>query len=175
MSELNFTPESTKEDVLNRIEGYIGDLSLKIGGKDEARPWGGFFVVAKESEKAFLQQFFPDLNHDQVYEYGQEISPKILVVAPNQELSWQYHDRRAEIWRVQYGPIGVVTSQTDDLGETKPLQTGELVQHGAGTRHRLIGLGNWGVLAEIWQHTDPAQPSNEDDIVRLQDNYGRSS
>lgn len=174
MSEINFTLETTKDQVLNKIESYIGDLSLKIASKDEARPWGGFFVIAKESEKEFLQEFFPDLNHDQVYEYGQEISPKILVVAPKQELSWQYHDRRAEIWRVLSGPIGVVTSETDELGEVEPLQSGELVQHAAGIRHRLVGLDNWGVLAEIWQHTDPSQPSTEDDIVRLVDAYGRS-
>jgi hypothetical protein len=40
-------------------------------------------------------------------------------------------------------------------------------------RHRLVGLGDWGVLAEIWQHTDLQNPSDEEDIVRLQDDYGR--
>jgi hypothetical protein len=29
------------------------------------------------------------------------------------------------------------------------------------------------MLAEIWQHTDDANPSNEDDIVRVQDDFGR--
>jgi len=28
-------------------------------------------------------------------------------------------------------------------------------------------------VAEIWQHTDAAQPSNEADIVRVQDDFGR--
>ena len=40
-------------------------------------------------------------------------------------------------------------------------------------RHRLIGLDTWGVVAEFWQHTDASPPSNEDDIVRLQDDYAR--
>ena len=31
------------------------------------------------------------------------------------------------------------------------------------------------VVAEIWQHTDPEHPSDEDDIIRLQDDFGRSS
>ena len=30
-----------------------------------------------------------------------------------------------------------------------------------------------GVVAEFWQHTDAESPSNEDDIVRLQDDYAR--
>ena len=50
-------------------------------------------------------------------------------------------------------------------GETVVLQQGE--------RHRLIGLEDWGVVAEFWQHTDAESPSNEDDIVRLQDDYAR--
>jgi len=29
------------------------------------------------------------------------------------------------------------------------------------------------MIAEIWQHTDAAQPSDEDDIVRVQDDFGR--
>ena len=36
-----------------------------------------------------------------------------------------------------------------------------------------IGLNDFAVLAEIWQHTDPENPSNEDDIVRISDDYGR--
>jgi mannose-6-phosphate isomerase len=29
------------------------------------------------------------------------------------------------------------------------------------------------MIAEIWQHTDPENPSDENDIVRLQDDFGR--
>jgi hypothetical protein len=42
-----------------------------------------------------------------------------------------------------------------------------------GERHRLIGFETWGVVAEFWQHTDPTNPSNEEDIIRLQDDYSR--
>jgi len=37
----------------------------------------------------------------------------------------------------------------------------------------LIGLDSWSIVSEIWQDTDPEQPSDEDDIVRLQDDFGR--
>ena len=42
-----------------------------------------------------------------------------------------------------------------------------------GERHRLIGLDDYAVLAEIWQHIDSNNPSDENDIVRLDDDYGR--
>ena len=42
-----------------------------------------------------------------------------------------------------------------------------------GERHRLIGLDDYAVISEIWQHTDPNYPSDENDIVRLSDDYGR--
>ena len=42
-----------------------------------------------------------------------------------------------------------------------------------GERHRLIGLDDYGVVAEIWQHTEKNNPSDEEDIVRVQDDFGR--
>ena len=29
------------------------------------------------------------------------------------------------------------------------------------------------MVSEIWQHTDPNNPSDENDIVRISDDYGR--
>ena len=49
----------------------------------------------------------------------------------------------------------------------------ELISHDTQIRHRLMGADNWGVVAEIWRHTNPSLPSEEDDIVRVQDDYGR--
>lgn len=95
------------------------------------------------------------------------------MVKPHQRLSWQYHHRRSEIWTVSEGEVGVITSETDKPGELRVLTKGDLIQLGQGERHRLVGLDQWAVVAEIWQHTDPENPSDEEDIVRLQDDYGR--
>lgn len=60
--------------------------------------------------------------------------------------------------------------------EPKEIQTltqNEVVNLECGERHRLIGLNEWGIVAEIWQHTDALNHSNEDDIVRVQDDFGR--
>lgn len=69
--------------------------------------------------------------------------------------------------------MGVVTSDTDEQGEIQRLDVDDVIQLSQGQRHRLVGLNQWGVLAEIWQHTNPEQPSDEDDIVRVQDDFGR--
>ena len=37
----------------------------------------------------------------------------------------------------------------------------------------LTDLSNFGIVAEIWIHTDLKNPSNEQDIVRLEDDYSR--
>ncbi|HNF80183.1 MAG TPA: phosphoheptose isomerase, partial [Cyclobacteriaceae bacterium] len=98
---------------------------------------------------------------------------KILVVEPKKRLSWQYHYRRAEIWRAVSGKVGVVTSMTDEEKDTTHLNPGDEIRLAQGQRHRLMGLNEWGVVAEIWQHTDAQNPSDESDIVRLQDDFGR--
>jgi mannose-6-phosphate isomerase len=36
-----------------------------------------------------------------------------------------------------------------------------------------VGLEDYAVVAEIWQHSDADNPSDENDIVRLQDDFGR--
>jgi mannose-6-phosphate isomerase len=94
-------------------------------------------------------------------------------VAPNKRLSWQYHHRRAEIWRVIQGQAGIKRSVTDTQGELEILNIGDTVTLQQGERHRLIGLDDYAVIAEIWQHTDASHPSDEEDIVRVQDDFGR--
>ena len=96
-----------------------------------------------------------------------------MLVAPGKRLSWQYHHRRAEIWKCIEGRVGVITSDTDIEKHEHSLKVGEIIKLKKGERHRLIGLEDWGVVAEIWMHSDEKNPSNEDDIVRVQDDFGR--
>ena len=123
-----------------------------------------------QSDK-FITTFFSSYNDDGLTE--NKLSPKFLIVAPGKRLSWQYHNRRAEIWKVIDGTVGVKSSETDTETDIKNYQPGSLIQLKQGERHRLIGLDTWGVVAEIWQHTDKNDPSDEEDIIRLQDDFGR--
>lgn len=71
------------------------------------------------------------------------------------------------------GTVGIKRSNTDEEGELKEYHPKDQVKLQQGERHRLIGLDGWGIVAEIWQHTDASNPSDEDDIVRVQDDFGR--
>ncbi|MGV3504970.1 MAG: phosphoheptose isomerase [Adhaeribacter sp.] len=167
---MNQTQEKSAlfQDTQRQLEAQ----GFTIDQQDQSRPWGGFFVIREDQAQQFADTYFNGISVDQLRISG-KLSPKILIVAPEKRLSWQYHHRRAEIWQVIQGPVGVVTSDTDEEGSMKVLGPGELITLRQGERHRLVGLQGWGVLAEIWQHTDAARPSDEEDIVRVQDDFGR--
>lgn len=164
--------EESKKSVFEKIRKFIETKGFTIDSYDQNRPWGGFFVIRENESGKFISEFFSHLEDRKVNDYTR-LSPKILLVAPHKRLSWQYHHRRAEIWRVVNGPVGVVVSETDEQTPAKTLSEGDHIQLQKGERHRLVGLEHWGVVAEIWQHTDPDNPSDEDDIVRLEDDFGR--
>ena len=145
---------------------------LRIDRLDLNRPWGGFYVLDENQAQAFADLYFDGLDVEPL-RIGGKLSPKILLVKPEARLSWQYHHRRTETWRVVEGPVGIVRSPIDVEGELVSYEAGETIVLEKGERHRLIGLENWGVVAEFWQHTDPDHPSDEDDIVRVQDDYAR--
>ena len=161
-----------KREVFDEIEQFLAKKQLKIDKKDDNRPWGGFFVIDEEEAEKFISHFFPHLKIEDLSISG-KLSPKILLVAPQKRLSWQYHHRRAEIWKLIGGEAGVITSDDDKERQKKNLQQGDIVELKQGERHRLIGVENWGIIAEIWRHTDKDNPSDEEDIVRLQDDFGR--
>jgi len=71
------------------------------------------------------------------------------------------------------GTVGIVRSDDDTEGEVVHYTEGQTIKLAQGERHRLVGLDAAAIIAEIWQHTDAANPSNEDDIVRVQDDFGR--
>lgn len=171
--EFGFTPETPKEKVFEVVQEHLGNLAIGINSVDSMRPWGGFFVIDRTSTDTFIQQYYPGYDIAKIKQYGEELQPKILIVAPDEILSWQFHYRRAEIWSGVFGPVGYHRSADDRQGNVHILQSRQVVQFDPLERHRLKGLTNWGVVAEFWQHTDPENPSNEDDIVRLDDKYGR--
>lgn len=161
-----------KSQLFAEIEEKLKNEGFTIEKTDQKRPWGGFFVIDEDQAQKFADTYFDGLDVQDLKISG-KLSPKILVVSPNKRLSWQYHHRRAEIWRVVRGEVGVVTSPDDEEHELKILKLNETIRLQQGERHRLVGLAEFGVVAEIWQHTDPSNPSDEDDIVRVQDDFGR--
>ena len=140
-----------------------------IVGEDLERPWGGFYCIDDTQVTSFIQDFFPSIHIDATH----PISPKILIIAPEQKLSWQYHHRREEVWSIVKGPVGVVRSNNNEPGLLQTHESGDLIHIGCEERHRLIGLEDVAIVAELWKHVNPDYLSDETDIVRLKDEYGR--
>jgi mannose-6-phosphate isomerase-like protein (cupin superfamily) len=161
-----------KDQHFRKVKENLESQGFEILQMDLQRPWGGFFVINENQAQKFSDTYFSGIAVDQLKISG-KLSPKILVVAPQTRLSWQYHHRRAEIWQVISGTVGVISSFTDQEAELKRYNPGDQIVLKQGERHRLVGLDYWGVIAEIWQHTDATNPSDESDIVRVQDDFGR--
>jgi mannose-6-phosphate isomerase len=156
----------------SKIEETINSYGFNIISKDFERPWGGFLVIDETQAQDFSNKFFKGLDVNTL-KIGGKLSPKILIVKPKARLSWQYHNRRAEIWQVFKGSAGIIKSDTDIENEMEVYSEGDQIVLQQGGRHRLIGLDGFCVVAEIWQHTDTRHPSDEDDIIRVQDDFGR--
>ena len=158
--------------IFKTIQKELETHCFEVISKDHNRPWGGFFVIAEDQAQQFADTYFDGLDLSTINKCS-ILSPKILIVAPEKRLSWQYHQRRAEIWRVIQGQVGLKRSANDIEGELELLNVGDTITLQQGERHRLVGIDDYAVIAEIWQHTDANHPSDEDDIVRVQDDFGR--
>ena len=108
------------------------------------RPWGTYATLKQED--------------------GYQV--KRITVAPGQKLSLQYHHKRAEHWVVTQGKA--IVQVGDEEFETGP---GEYQYIPLGEKHRLTNIGEAElVLIEV----QVGSYLGEDDIVRLDDAYGRS-
>ena len=160
-------------DIFSKTLDILSSKKLNVIDKDTDRPWGGFFVISEDNTQEFSNIYFNGLNTEKIKVSG-KLSPKILIIAPNKRLSWQYHHRRSEIWKVVIGEIKVVTSHDNVERKEKILKEGDEIRLYKGERHRIIGLEDYAVVAEIWIHTDKDNPSDENDIVRVQDDFDRN-
>lgn len=175
LEKINEPVRQSKAEVVDRINSYIEASGYSMEEIDDTRPWGAFFRITNNQADKFVNEFFPGLSAEEA-RLGNtelELSPKILLVSPKQRLSWQYHNRRAERWA--FITNGAYVGSKDDVqGEVRQSAAGEVVQFAKEERHRLVGAkATYTVVAEIWQHTELGNPSDEDDIVRLEDDYRR--
>ena len=159
-------------DIFNATIDFLKKKNLTILSKDLKRPWGGFFVISDNNSQDFINIYFNGLITKKL-KVSSKLSFKILIVAPNKRLSWQYHRRRSEIWKVKSGTIRVVTSHDNIERKKTILKKGDKITINQGERHRIIGMNDYAVVAEIWIHTDKDNLSDEEDIVRLEVDYDR--
>ena len=153
------------------VHAEIESYGFTIANKDFTRPWGGFLVIDEAQAQAFSNRFFDGIDVETL-RIERNLSPKILIIKPKARLSWQYHHRRAEIWQIFRGTVGIIRSEDDNEGDLVEYPESAQVKLAQGERHRLIGLSDNGIVAEIWQHTRDI-PSDESDIIRVQDDFDR--
>jgi mannose-6-phosphate isomerase len=88
---------------------------------------------------------------------------KLIVVKPGQELSLQYHHKRRELWKIIAGqPIITVGEKVIEA------RTGDEIDVPQGAKHRIKSQDTEVQILEI-----SFGEFDEDDIVRLEDKYGR--
>jgi mannose-6-phosphate isomerase len=114
------------------------------GQETDQRPWGGYTVL----------------------EDGPGFKVKRIEVLPGKRLSYQRHARRSEHWFIVHG-AAVVTLD----GERREVSAGEAVDIPVGTAHRIENTSDQEVTFVEVQH---GEYFGEDDIVRLEDDYGRT-
>lgn len=90
---------------------------------------------------------------------------KRIVVLPGRRLSYQRHSRRAEHWFVVQGRAKVTLD-----GQAGELGAGQAVDVPTGTAHRIENVGHDELVFIEVQH---GEYFGEDDIVRLEDDFGR--
>jgi len=112
---------------------------------EDHRPWG-FFRILSDNE---------------------DCKVKRIVVYPGKRLSLQKHGRRTEHWYVIKGEA-VVTLDNEE----RPLSTGQAIDIPCACAHRIMNTGADNLeFIEI----QTGDYFGEDDIIRLEDDFGRAT
>jgi mannose-6-phosphate isomerase len=120
------------------------ERTLDNSPRFDQRPWGTFTVLDE----------------------GEGFKVKRIEVFPGKRLSYQKHAQRAEHWVVVQGTAKV----TIDNRETV-VEAGQAIDIAIGAAHRVENPGAQTLLFIEVQRGDYL---GEDDIVRLQDDFGRA-
>ncbi|MEZ5426971.1 MAG: phosphomannose isomerase type II C-terminal cupin domain [Pyrinomonadaceae bacterium] len=113
--------------------------------KYDERPWGTFTVLDE----------------------GEGYKVKRIEVYAGKRLSYQKHARRAEHWFVVEGTAKVTLDGREIIKEA-----GEAIDIAVGTAHRVENPGD---RLMVFIEVQRGDYLGEDDIVRLEDDFGRGS
>ena len=111
--------------------------------KTEERPWGSYLVLLDEPN----------------------YKVKKLIINPKKRFSLQYHHKRTETWTVVNGKLKITVGE-----ETKEYSYGQTISVPVGKKHRIENCGD--EVAELIE-VQTGSYFGEDDIVRLEDDFGR--
>jgi mannose-1-phosphate guanylyltransferase len=100
---------------------------------------------------------------EDLFSLNEPVTVKLLYVKSGEELSLQYHKKRAEFWKIISGCPEVVIGD-----ETRRLEAGDEVSIAEGEKHRIMAPDGEVVVLEISRGE-----FDENDEVKLEDKYGR--
>src|ERR1700685_1703441 len=121
------TLPSQMDAALSRARTLQATNGLSIVDEDLTRPWGGFLVISQADTQTFIRAYFPNAGLEDI-DPSAMLSPKVLLVAPGRRLSWQYHRKRSEIWRIVEGPVGISRSPGDEETPMRSYGAGEVLR-----------------------------------------------
>lgn len=119
-------------------------LCCEWSGEKFIRPWGRYEILWD----------------------GDDCKVKRITVNPGKKLSYQYHQKRAEDWIIIKGDP-IITM--DD--RTYPLPSGNKLHIARGVKHRIENQSDESI---VFIEVQTGSYLGEDDIVRLEDDYGRT-
>src|SRR6266550_8436580 len=122
----------------------MGNQDSDNSPRFDRRPWGTFTVLDE----------------------ADGFKVKRIEVLPGKRLSYQKHAQRAEHWVVVQG-TAKVTLDDEEIN----VPAGEAIDIGVGSAHR---VENAGTEALVFIEVQRGAYLGEDDIVRLQDDFGRA-
>ena len=122
----------------------MGENNTDNSPRFDRRPWGTFTVLDE----------------------ADGFKVKRIEVLPGKRLSYQKHSKRAEHWVVVHGTAKVTLDDRDII-----VEAGEAIDIGIGTAHR---VENAGKQTLVFIEVQRGSYLGEDDIVRLQDDFGRA-
>ena len=104
--------------------------------------------------------------HELIWAETEHYVGKILHIRAGHALSLQYHERKDETIHVLRGTLRFVAGPSADAVEDVQLAEGDSFRVTPGTVHRMIAVTDTDLLEASTVHLD--------DVVRLEDRYGRT-
>ncbi|HZI67221.1 MAG TPA: cupin domain-containing protein [Thermoanaerobaculia bacterium] len=102
--------------------------------------------------------------HELIFAENERYAGKILHLEPGQSLSLQYHERKDETIYVLNGEVSLSVDVDGEMREIR-LQAGSAYRFRPGIRHRMRAESG----CDLIEVSSPEL----DDVVRLEDAYGR--
>lgn len=103
--------------------------------------------------------------HELVWAHTDRYVGKILHIRRGEALSLQYHERKDETIMVLSGAIELVHFCDGETPRTIKLEPGQTFHIPPGLRHRMIAVDDTDIVE--------VSTTELDDVVRLEDRYGR--